>query len=146
MTADPTRHENAVDRSMPAGSEDDPVSDAAARDIENFFADDGARGEDLHGFDGVDAGIVRDIIGLSQRLWEEGGIGLLYTHYGNNMLLHTTEGTTYGRDAVMASIQLALAAYPDRRLSGDDVVWAQHGDSYQTSHRTTHAGSNLGWS
>ncbi len=146
MTADPTRHDSAVDRSMPAGNEDDPVSDAAARDIENFFADDGTRGEDRHGFDGVDAGIVHHIIGLSHRIWEEGGIGILYTDYGNNMSLHTTEGTTYGRDAVMASIQLALAAYPDSRLSGDDVVWAQHGDSYQTSHRTTHAGSNLGWS
>ena len=29
MTADPTRHDNAVDRSMIAGNEDDPVLDAA---------------------------------------------------------------------------------------------------------------------
>ncbi len=139
MTDDSTRVENAADRSMLAGNEDDSVSDAATQDIKDFFADDGKRDE-------VDADIVHFIIGNSHRIWEEGGIGLLYTQYGHNMSLHTTEGTTYGRDAVMALTQLTLAAYPDTRLFGDDVVWTQHGDSYQTSHRTTHAGSNLGLS
>jgi len=115
VTDHPTRPENASDRSMLAGRDDDPVSVAAARDIKEFFAEDGKR-------------------------------GLLYTHYSHNMPLHTTDGTTYGRDAVIAATQRALAAYPDIRLFGDDVVWAQHGDSYHTSHRITHAGSNLGWS
>jgi len=146
VTDDSTRVQNAADRSMSAGNEDDSVSDAATRDIRDFFADDGKRDEDLEGFDEVDGDIVHFIIGSSHRIWEEGGIGLLYTQYGHNMSLHTTEGTTYGRDAVMALTQLTLAAYPDTRLFGDDVVWTQHGDSYQTSHRTTHAGSNLGWS
>ena len=146
MTDDSTRVEYAADRSMLAANEDDSVSAAATRDIRDFFADDGKRDEDLEGFEEVDADIVHFIIGSSHRIWEEGGIGLLYTQYGHNMSHHTTEGTTYGRDAVVALTQLALAAYPDTRLFGDDVVWTQHGDSYQTSHRTTHAGSNLGWS
>jgi len=146
VTEHPTRPENAPDRSMLAGSTDDPVSVAAARDIKDFFAEDGKRRQDLEGFDEIYADIVHYIIRSTHRIWEEGGIGLLYTHYSHNMPLHTTDGTAYGRDAVIAATQRSLAAYPDIRLFGDDVVWAQHGDSYHTSHRITHAGSNLGWS
>jgi len=146
VTDGSTRPENASDRSMLAGKKDDPVSVAAARDIKDFFAEDGKRVQDLEGFDEIYADIVHYIIRCTHRIWEEGGIGLLYTHYSHNMPLYTTEGTTYGRDAVIVATQRALAAYPDIRLFGDDVVWAQHGDSYHTSHRITHVGSNLGWS
>jgi len=146
VSDNPPLPESASDLSMLAGSEEDPVSVAAARDIKDFFAEDSKRRQDLEGFDEIYADIVHYIIRSTHRIWEEGGIGLLYTHYSHNMPLHTTEGTTYGRDAVIAATQRALAAYPDIRLFGDDVVWAQHGDSYHTSHRITHAGSNLGWS
>jgi len=140
------RLESTADGSMLAGDENDSVSVAAARDIKDFFADDGKPFQDLEGFDEVYADIVHYIMRCTHRIWEEGGIGLLYNHYSHNMALHTTEGTTYSRDAVIASTQRALAAYPDIRLLGDDVIWEQRGDSYNTSHRITHTGSNLGWS
>lgn len=134
------------DVSLAASAADDPVPAAPARDIGAFFADDGKRRQDIGGFEDMYADIVHYIIRCTHRIWEEGGIGLLYTHYAHNLPFHTTEGTVYGRDAVIASTQRTQAAYPDLRLFGDEVIWAQNGEAYHSSHRLTHSGTNLGWS
>lgn len=134
------------DVSLAAARPEDPVAAVPGRDIGAFFADDGKRRQDIDGFEDVYADIVHYIIRCTHRIWEEGGIGLLYTHYAHNLPLHTSEGTVYGREAVIASTQRTQAAYPDLRLYGDEVVWAQYGDSYHSSHRLNHSGTNLGWS
>lgn len=134
------------DVSLAAARPEDPVSAVPGRDIGAFFADDGKHRQDIDGFEDVYADIVHYIIRCTHRIWEEGGIGLLYTHYAHNLPLHTSEGTVYGREAVIASTQRTQAAYPDLRLYGDEVVWAQYGDSYHSSHRLNHSGTNLGWS
>lgn len=143
MTADASPPGNAGHHSTEAGGdEDDPASDTATQDIHDFFADDETRRQDREELDETSAAVIHSM----RRIWEEGGIGLLYTHYSHNVLLHTTGGTTYGREAVIASTQRELGAYPDVRLFGDDVVSTPQGDSYHTSHRAMHVGSNLGWS
>jgi predicted ester cyclase len=48
---------------------------------------------------------------------------------------------------VIAGTIATLAAYPDRRLYGDEVIWG--GDDVNglySSHRITHTGTNRGWS
>lgn len=107
----------------------------------------GKRNHSMDGFDPKFADIVDYIIGVTHEIWEEKAIGKLYDYYANTIQIHTSSGTIHGRDAVLAATIGTLAAYPDRRLYGDEVIWG--GDDVQgfyTSHRLTHAGTNRGWS
>ena len=101
----------------------------------------------MHGFNPRYADFVDYIIGITHEIWEERGIGKLYDYYANTVKLHTANGLVYGREAVFASTIAALAAYPDRRLYGDEVIWG--GDDQvglYSSHRLMHEGTNRGWS
>ena len=126
---------------------DGDVTAAPGRDISAFFADDGIARQVLDGFDGVYADIVHYIIRCTHRIWEEAGIGLIDSHYTHNCAIHTSDGGLFGRERIVAMTARALAAYPDIRLVGEDVVWS--GDAtrgFHTSHRMVHVGTNLGWS
>jgi predicted ester cyclase len=101
----------------------------------------------LPGFDPKWADFVDYIIGITHEIWEEKGIGRLYDYYANTIQIHTSSGTVHGRAQVMSDTINAMAAYPDRRLYGDEVIWggdAVHG--FYSSHRLTHSGTNRGWS
>jgi predicted ester cyclase len=109
-----------------------------------------AKGQHQHrmtGFTPRYADIVDYIIGITHEIWEEKAVGKLYDYYANTIQIHTSSGTIYGREAVLAGTLATLAAYPDRRLYGDEVVWG--GDDvagFYTSHRLVHSGTNRGWS
>jgi len=101
----------------------------------------------LQGFDPRYADLVDYIIGITHEIWEEKAVGKLYDYYANTVRVHTSDGTLYGREAVLALTLATLAAYPDRRLYGDEVIW--DGDDerdYYSSHRLMHSGTNRGWS
>lgn len=113
------------------------------------FAQDanGSRQQSLEGFDPKFTDFVDYIIRITHEIWEEKAIGKLYDYYANTVQIHTSGGTIYGRDAVLAGTIATLAAYPDRRLYGDEVIWG--GDDQvglYSSHRLTHSGTNRGWS
>lgn len=109
-----------------------------------------AHGKRLHPMDGFDpkfTDFVDYIIRITHEIWEEKAIGKLYEYYANTVQIHTSGSTIYGREAVLAGTIATLAAYPDRRLYGDEVIW--DGDDvagFYSSHRLTHAGTNRGWS
>lgn len=116
-------------------------------DIQHLTDANGQRNQPMTGFDPRFADIVDYIIGITHEIWEEKAVGKLYDYYANTIKIHTTSGTIYGRDAVLAGTLGTLAAYPDRRLYGDEVIWG--GDDqqgYYTSHRLVHTGTNTGWS
>ncbi len=101
----------------------------------------------MEGFNPRYKDFVEYIIGITHEIWEEKGIGKLYDYYANAMVIHTSDGMIYGREAVFAATIEALAAYPDRRLYGDEVIWGpMDGEGLYSSHRLTHAGTNRGWS
>lgn len=116
-------------------------------DIQFMENANGKRAQSMDGFDPKFKDFVDYIIGITHEIWEEKAIGKLYDYYANNMQIHTTGKTIYGREAVIAGTLATLAAYPDRRLYGDEVIWG--GDDVAglySSHRLTHAGTNRGWS
>lgn len=116
-------------------------------DIRRTLAGGGPRRQSMAGFDEKFTDIIDYILRITHEIWEEKGIGRIYDYYGYNCPVHTTEGTIYGREAVMAGTVATLAAFPDRRLYGDEVIWA--GDDvngFYTSHRLTHMGRNTGYS
>lgn len=103
------------------------------------------RRQSLAGFDPKFTDIVDYIIRITHEIWDHKSIGKLYDYYQGNIVIHTSSGTMYGREAVIHATIQALAGFPDRRLSGDEVIWG--GDEvrgFYTSHRMTHEGTNTG--
>lgn len=116
-------------------------------DIQLMQDANGRQRQGMQGFDPRYADFVDYIIGVTHEIWEEKGVGKLYDYYANTIRLHTSDGITYGRDAVFAATLASLAAYPDRRLYGDEVIWDEEGQNgYYSSHRLVHSGTNRGWS
>ena len=73
-----------------------PTMDAYQTDIANFIAvADTDKRQPLAGFDEDYVDIVDYIVRCTHKIWEERGVGLIYTHYSNNIVIHTTDGTTY---------------------------------------------------
>ncbi len=107
-------------------------------DLSKMLAPDRPRTQSLQGFDPDYTDIVDYIIRCTHKIWEEGGVGLIYTHYAHNVSIWTTAGLTYGREAIVESTLHSLAAFPNRRLYGDAVIWAGNDrDGFHTSHRYT---------
>jgi len=115
-------------------------------DIQFMQTTQNERDPAMSGFNPRYQDFVDYIIGITHEIWEEKGVGKLYDYYANTIQIHTSSGIIYGREAVFASTLEALAAYPDRRLYGDEVVWTASGDCLYSSHRLSHAGTNRGWS
>lgn len=116
-------------------------------DIQFMMDANGKRLHSMEGFDPKFTDFVDYIIRITHEIWEEKAIGKLYDYYANTVQIHTSGATIYGRDNVLAGSIATMAAYPDRRLYGDEVIWG--GDDVQgfySSHRLTHAGTNRGWS
>ena len=88
--------------------------------------------------------VVDYIVKVTHEIWEERGIGRLYDYYGTNMRIHTSSGDIYTRDKVIESTIQALAAFPNRRLYADEVIWGTEAVGYYSSHRLTHEGNNWG--
>jgi predicted ester cyclase len=119
----------------------------AKGDIGKMMAPDRKRVQSLHGFDDDYTDIVDYIIRCTHKIWEEGGIGLIYTHYAHNVTVWTTSGRTYGRESLVESTLHSLAAFPNRRLYGDEVIWSGNDrDGFHTSHRLTSTAKNTGYS
>ena len=116
-------------------------------DIQYLRDANGRARQGMQGFNPRYADIVDYIIGVTHEIWEEKGVGKLYDYYANTTRVHSSDGTLYGRDAVMAATLGTLAAYPDRRLYGDEVIWdGDDQQGYYSSHRLVHSGTNRGWS
>ena len=101
----------------------------------------------MRGFDEDYTDIVDYIVRCTHKIWEEGGMGLLYTHYAHNCVVHTPYGITYGREAMLTDSINALSAFPDRRAFADEVIWAGDDEAgFHTSHRVIGTGRNTGYS
>jgi hypothetical protein len=116
-------------------------------DIQHMQTEPQKRKHSMEGFDPKFTDFVDYIIGVTHEIWEEKAIGKLYEYYANTVQIHTSGKTIYGREAVIAGTIATLAAYPDRRLYGDEVIWGGNDiEGFYSSHRITHAGTNRGWS
>ncbi len=124
------------------------ILDAKHTDIARFMAVAGTeRRQPLAGFDDDYVDIVDYIVRCTHKIWEERGVGLIYSHYGHNIVIHTSDGTTYGRDKVIADTIKTLNAFPDIRLYADDVIWSgNEEDGFHSSHRISWMGHNRGHS
>ena len=115
-------------------------------DIQFIENANGKHDHSMTGFNPRYKDFVDYIIGITHEIWEEKAIGKLYDYYAGTVKMHTSSGTIYGRQAVFAGTIESLAAYPDRRLYGDEVIWGGNDvDGFYSSHRLRHTGTNRGW-
>ncbi len=124
----------------------DGVAVVAGSDPADFIADDGKRRQSLQGFEDVYADIVHYIIRSTDRIWNgDAGTELIKSHYAPEVPLHTSDGTAYGRAALIEMTRSTKRAYPGIYLNAEDVVWSGNDqDGFHTSHRITHLGRNDG--
>jgi len=116
-------------------------------DISDFMKPGEKRVQNLRGFDEDYTDIVDYILRCTHKIWEEHGVGKIYTHYDPQVSVWTSDGCLHGVDAVVAGTALAQSAFPDVRLYGDDVIWdGNDTDGFHTSHRISWTGHNTGYS
>lgn len=125
-----------------------PVMDLPGSDISHFMELQGTpRRQSMQGFDPDYVDIVDYIVRVTHRIWEEKAIGLIYDTYASNVIIHTTEGTTYSRDKVVADTARTISAYPDLRSPAQDVIWTGNDkDGFHSSHRAIFMATNNGYS
>jgi len=104
------------------------------------------RRQSLQGFDQDYVDIVDYIVRSTFKIWEQHGIGLIYTHYKHNTPVYVSDGFTFGRDEVIANTVQSQAAMPDQLLFAEDVVWGgDDREGFLSSHRFTVVGRNTGY-
>lgn len=116
-------------------------------DLRHILSSNGSRQQPMAGFDEKFTDIVDYIVKITHEIWEERAVGKLYDYYATNIPVYTSGETIFGRDAVIAATIQALAAFPDRRLYAEEVIWG--GDEqvgFLSSHRLRHEGTNWGHS
>ena len=102
----------------------DNVTLVKSTDIAKLMNPGPERLQSLQGFDSDYTDIVNYIVRCTHKIWEEQGVGLIYTHYLHNVKMHTGDGWYLGRDQVVADTLQTMSAFPDRRPYADAVVWA----------------------
>ena len=116
-------------------------------DISELLSPGTEKRQSMAGFDDDYVDIVDYIVRCTHKIWEEGGMGRIYDHYLHNIVIHTSDGTTYGRDKVVSASLQTMSAFPDIRLYADDVIWCGNDqDGFHSSHRITWVGHNTGYS
>ncbi len=122
------------------------VTEVIGNDINKLMNPGAEKRQGMAGFDEDYLDIVDYIVRCTHKIWEEKRVGLIYTHYGHNALVHGTRGDIFGIESVVAGTVQTLAMFPDRRLFADDVIWS--GDDqqgYYTSHRITSVARHSGF-
>jgi predicted ester cyclase len=123
------------------------VPNVGGRDIAQILEPQGSPRQHIPGFDPEYADIVDYILRCTHRIWEQKDVGLIATHYGQDIVVHMMTGPALGMDGVIAGTSRTLSAFPDRTLTGEAVIWSDEGDgAYLSSHRITSTATNLGTS
>jgi predicted ester cyclase len=89
----------------------------------------------MRGFDPEFADIVDYILRITRRIWEGKQVGLCLDYYSDDCPVYTLAGYTEGAEAVTQNTLKTLAAFPDRTLHADNIIWS--GDDaagFHTSH------------
>lgn len=101
----------------------------------------------MKGFDPEFADLPDYIVKITERIWEERGVGLIRRWYADDCLMHTSMGPARGVPAVIAGTLDTLNAFPDRRLLPEDIIWSGDEETgFLSSHRIVAPATHLGHS
>ena len=123
------------------------VTNVYEQDISKLMNPGTEKRQSMRGFDEDYVDFVDYIVRCTHKIWEEHGIGLCYTHYNHNAIVHGSYGTTHGVEPVVKSTLQTQAAFTNRMALADDVIWSGNDvDGFYSSHRVTSVGLNTGYS
>jgi predicted ester cyclase len=142
----PTKESNTTQNMSSSETSNSGIDLLKKGDISNIMAAGGDRKQSMRGFDEDYVDIVDYIVRCTHKIWEEYGMGLIYTHYQHNAVVHGAYGTTYSREEMLTDSINLVSAFPDRRIYAEDVIWAGNDeDGFHTSHRSVAIGHNTGY-
>jgi len=122
-----------------------PVMRVATTDIGDMMNPGPERRMALPGFADEFVDFPHYIIRITERIWHDREVDLCLDWYSEDCAIHTLAGPITGAQAVVDNTWATLAAFPDRRLDGDNVIWSGEGDgSFLSSHLITSKMTNLG--
>lgn len=99
----------------------------------------------MQGFDPEYPDLPAWIIGITARIWEGRGLALIDRFYAPDCRIHTSMGPAQGVPGVIAATLQTLAAFPDRRLLPEDIVWSGNDQAgFLSSHRIVSPARHLG--
>jgi predicted ester cyclase len=99
----------------------------------------------MKGFDTEFSDIVDYILRITRRIWEGKQVGLCRDYYSDDCPVYTLAGMTVGAEEVTQNTLNTLAAFPDRTLHADNIIWG--GDDhigFHTSHLISTSMTNMG--
>ncbi|XQW86332.1 nuclear transport factor 2 family protein [Thalassotalea piscium] len=105
----------------------------------------GEKQQELAGFDDEFIDIVDYIIRITHRIWEQKNVGLCYRYYSNICPVFTLGAYSECVEQVVQGTLKTIAAFPDRSLIGENVIWKEESDAtYYSSHLITSIMTNTG--
>ena len=120
------------------------VQTPVGRTAADVFAE-GPRRQALPGFEPMYRDIVDYIVRCTHRIWEQKDIGLCRTHYADSCVMHTLNGPSSGIENVVQGTLSALAAFADRQVIAEDVIWSEDAPGlFYSSHRITSRSTHEG--
>lgn len=128
-----------------------PVTQVAVTDLSDMLAPKGGRRMALPGFDDEFIDFPDYIIRITDRIWHERKVDMIYDYYAKDCIVHTQLGTGTGVQPVVDGTHATMTAFPDRVLDADNVVWSEDAPQagsdnpvFYSSHLITSKMTNLG--
>ncbi len=99
----------------------------------------------MRGFDNDFRDLPDYILKITESIWEGRRPDLIHRYYSNDCVVRSPGRTVVGSSAVVATTLEMLHEFPDRRLLGEDVIWAGDDETgYFSSHRILSTMRHLG--
>jgi len=87
------------------------------------------------------------ILGWTDLIWDDYGLGRLSEHYADYMVVHSAYGPIRGMQTVLRGSLVKKSAFPNRIGTAEDVICEERGeDAFISHHRVFHSGPQEGWS
>ena len=141
----PSSQHERPDLASGASSSTEPspeqVLQVERRDFVELVPEGRKRVQSMEGFDPIYTDIVDYIVRCTHRIWDERDVGLIYTHYTHNCVVHTATGTLYDREGIVRDTIQRLVSLPERRGMATQVIWSgDDREGFYTSHLVTGSG------
>lgn len=109
-----------------------------------IFKRDGKK-QELPGFDEKYVNFVDYILKITEEIWEERAIWVIHETYSKTIPLYTGARTITGIDSVINGTINTLHSFPDRKMSGEAVIWSKVDKKhFYSSHRIASTATNTG--
>lgn len=122
-----------------------PITHVATTDITDMMNPGPERRMDLPGFAPEFVDFPHFIIRITEQIWHAREVERVLDWYGEDCPIHTLAGDIIGAQTVVDNTRATLAAFPDRRLDADNVIWSVEDDAaFYSSHLITSTMTNRG--